>query len=116
MLKHALRFALLAAGISASFIAHAENYKFTIHNSSPYVISSFQANEGDGWSANWLDGLQVDSGQSIPLQFLRDGPCDIQVRVGWRTTDGGQQVGEPWNIDICKAENVYFDGENVTYN
>jgi hypothetical protein len=115
MRKEMLQIAFLAVGLSAPAMVRAGNLTFTIHNNSSYVISSFQANEGSGWSNNWLDGLQVESGQAVPLEFLRDGPCDIQVRVGWRTTDGGQQIGEAWNIDICKAQNVYFDGDNVTF-
>lgn len=49
------------------------------------------------------------------MKFFRDGPCEVQVRVGWRTTDGGQTIGKPWNIDICDANTVYFHGNEVTY-
>ncbi|PSC06655.1 hypothetical protein SLNSH_02280 [Alsobacter soli] len=97
-----------------SVTAQADNLSFTIKNTSKYIISSFQTNEGHGWSKNWLRG-EVGAGQSRSLEFLRDGPCDIEVRVGWRTTDGGQVIGDAWNIDICDAQTVYFDGRKVTY-
>ena len=106
--------AVAAIGALACSSAFADNLKFKISNESKYIISSFQTNEGKGWSKNWLDG-DVDAGETMDMQFLKDGPCAIQVRVGWRTEDGGQEVGEPWNIDICKAHTVYFDGDKVTY-
>lgn len=87
---------------------------FNIMNDSNYIISSFQVNEGDGWSKNWLRG-EVRAGQKVGMKFFRDGPCEVQVRVGWRTTDGGQTIGKPWNIDICDANTVYFHGNEVTY-
>jgi len=105
-----------ALALSAG-MAHAEdtNYSFNIKNDSNYIISAFQTNDGDGWSTNWLNGDQVGAGETQALQFTQDGPCEIQVKVSWRTTDGGQTEGEPWNIDICKAHTVYFDGEKVTF-
>lgn len=106
--------ALVGLVTLASSSAFAESLKFKIVNDSDYIISSFQSNEGDGWSKNWLRG-DVDGGKSVGMQFLRDGPCDVQVRVGWRTTDGGQEKGDPWNINICDAHTVYFDGHKVTY-
>lgn len=108
----------LIAGLALAMSAgasQAENYSFNIKNTSSYIISAFQSNEGDGWSKNWLDGDQVGAGETQPLQFNQDGPCEVQIKVSWRTTDGGQTEGEPWNIDICKAKTVYFDGEKVTY-
>ena len=106
-----------AAGLLANgpSMANGDNLSFMIHNDSHFIISAFQSNEGHGWSTNWLHGDQVGAGKSSNLQFLHDGPCKIQVRVSWRTTDGGQEVGDPWNIDICKAKNVYFDGHKVTF-
>jgi hypothetical protein len=93
-----------------------DNVSFKVHNSSKFIISAFQTNEGHGWSNNWLNGDQIDAGESTVLEFLHDGPCKIQLRVSWRTTDGGQEVGDPWNIDICKAQNVYIDNRgDVTY-
>jgi hypothetical protein len=108
--------AIVALSLFAGANAQAgNNVKFTIHNSSDYIISAFQTNDGDGWSTNWLGGDTVGAGENAPLEFTADGPCKIELRVSWRTTDGGQEVGEPWNIDICKATNVYFDGKKVTY-
>ena len=49
------------------------------------------------------------------MQFTHDGPCDINFRVGWLTTSGGEEIGEPWQIDICNAHNVYFSDSKVTY-
>jgi hypothetical protein len=92
-----------------------ENVSFTIHNQSDYIISAFETNDGDGWSTNWISGSELQGGSSQPLEFTQDGPCKIKLRVSWRTTDGGQQVGEPWNIGICEAKDVYFDGRQVTY-
>lgn len=107
--------AICLASAVFSTQAIAENLKFDIENSSDYTISSFQSNEGDGWSDNWLGGNEVGPGEAMTLEFVKDGPCDIEVRVGWRTTDGGQEMGEPWQINICDAHTVYFDGEQVTY-
>ena len=112
------RISLIAATamvMSAGSALADENLEFNIKNTSDYIISAFQSNEGSGWSKNWLDGDQVDAGETQALHFLNDGPCDVQGRVSWRTTDGGQEVGDPWNIDICKAHTVYFDGKQVTY-
>ncbi|GGH11320.1 hypothetical protein GCM10007036_08280 [Alsobacter metallidurans] len=94
--------------------ASAKSLTFTVKNTSKYIISSFQSNEGNGWSKNWIRS-DIGSGQSRALEFLQDGPCEIEVRVGWRTTDGGQQVGDAWEIDICEAHTVYFDGRKVTF-
>ncbi len=109
-----LALAAAAFSVFAGQRAYADNYSFTIVNNSDYIISSFQINEGDGWSNNALDG-SVHAGKSVGIEFLHDGPCKIMVRVGWRTTDGGQEVGDPWKIDICEAKHVYFDGNQVTY-
>ena len=49
------------------------------------------------------------------MEFTRDGPCQITFRVGWLTTDGTETLGDPWNIDICDAHNVYFDDNKATY-
>ena len=106
--------AVLAIGALLSSSAFADNLKFKIKNESKYIISSFQTNEGKGWSKNWLDG-DVDAGEALDMEFLQDGPCAIQVRVSWRTNDGGEEVGDPWNIDICKAHTVYFDGNKVSF-
>lgn len=57
----------------------------------------------------------MHAGDSAKLRFFYDGPCKIRIRVGWETKRGGEQLGEPWNIDICDATDVYFDGERVTY-
>jgi hypothetical protein len=87
---------------------------FAIHNQSNYIITGFYTDEGDGWSANWLRE-QIGAGDSAEMQFTRDGPCDINFRVGWLTTSGGEEMGEPWQIDICNAHNVYFSDSKVTY-
>ena len=112
-LRRMLGAAFLLVGIQG-VSAHAGELKFNIMNDSDYIISSFQVNEGNGWSNNWLRG-EVRAGQKIGMRFFRDGPCEVQVRVGWRTTDGGQTIGKPWNIDICDANTVYFHGNEVTY-
>ena len=87
---------------------------FTIHNQSDYIITGFYTDEGDGWSDNWLKE-QVGAGESAGMEFLHDGPCDINFRVGWLTTSGGETLGDPWHIDICNAKNVYFSADKVTY-
>ena len=87
---------------------------FDIHNQSNYIITGFYTNEGDGWSANWLHE-QISAGESAAMAFTRDGPCEITFRVGWLTTDGQETLGDPWNIDICDAHNVYFDDDKATY-
>lgn len=107
-----LAVAFLACGVMS---ASAGDWgKFTIHNQSDYIITGFYTDEGDGWSANWLKE-QVSGGDSADMEFLHDGPCDINFRVGWLTTSGGETLGDPWHIDICNAKNVYFSAEKVTY-
>jgi len=88
--------------------------KFMIHNQSNYIIVGFYTNEGDGWSSNWLEE-QVSAGESAEMQFTHQGPCQVQFRVGWLTTNNDETVGEPWNIDICEAHNVYFDDNKASY-
>jgi len=88
--------------------------KFMIHNQSNYIIVGFYTNEGDGWSSNWLEE-QVSAGESAEMQFTHQGPCQVQFRVGWLTTSNDETVGEPWNIDICEAHNVYFDDNKASY-
>ena len=39
----------------------------------------------------------------------------MQFRVGWLTTSNDETMGEPWNIDICEAHNVYFDDNKASY-
>ncbi|HSY85147.1 MAG TPA: hypothetical protein VLA85_01150 [Verrucomicrobiae bacterium] len=88
--------------------------KFTIHNQSNYIIVGFYTNEGDGWSSNWLQE-QVTAGDSALMEFTHQGPCQVTFRVGWLTTTNEEQLGEPWNIDICDAHNVYFDDDKASY-
>lgn len=95
--------------------ANAASFSFKLVNSSKYYISSFEVNEGKGWGKSPLDE-SLKPGESTTIRFLHDGPCKIRMRVWWELDDGEhEEVSEPWNIDICDAHHVYFDGKEVTY-
>jgi len=88
--------------------------KFKIHNDSSYIINGFYTVEGGETSANWMD-FKLEHGDTANMKFNYDGPCDVEFIVGWEAEDGSTIMGDNTTIDICKANNIYFDGKDATY-
>ncbi|MCO6187018.1 hypothetical protein [Rhizobium sp. L1K21] len=112
ILKTALAAALL---MTAASQALSSGMTFKIHNQSDYIINGFYVAGDDGeLSPNWMD-FELNGGESADMQFSYDGDCDINFVVGWVAEDGSTIMGDLTAIDICDANNIYFDGENATY-
>ena len=95
--------------------AYAAGMTFKIHNDSDYIINGFYVSDEDGnLSPNWMN-FELDGGESADMQFDYDGPCDIYFVVDWLAEDGSSIQGDLTSIDICNANNIYFDGEEAYY-
>lgn len=106
--------AALACAMSASS-AFSAGMEFKIHNKSDYVINGFYIVGSDGsLSNNWMN-FELNGNESANMKFDYDGDCKIVFLVAWAATDGSEIKGDPTSIDICKADNIYFDGKNATY-
>lgn len=91
---------------------------FTIYNDTESnVVSGFYTSEddGDSWSANWLS-IQIRPGETAEARFhANSGPCEQVVQVGWVGQDGGEVLDEPVGIDICEANNVYLEDNDISF-
>ncbi|HWU63508.1 MAG TPA: hypothetical protein VN112_15930 [Ensifer sp.] len=106
--------AALTCAMSASS-AFSAGMEFKIHNKSDYVINGFYVQGKDGsLSDNWMN-FELNGNESANMKFDYDGDCDIVFVVAWAATDGSEIKGDPTSIDICKADNIYFDGKEATY-
>jgi hypothetical protein len=88
--------------------------KFKIHNESDYIINGFYTVDDGRTSDNWMD-FKLSRGETGNMEFEFDGSCEIEFIVGWEAEDGSTIKGDNTTIDICKANNIYFDGDNATY-
>lgn len=109
---------IAVTGVALAVLAsqgYAAGMKFKIWNKSDYIINGFYVQGSDGsLSSNWMD-FELNGNENANMKFDYDGPCDITFVVAWKATDGSEIKGDPTSIDICKADNIYFDGENATY-
>jgi hypothetical protein len=95
--------------------AFSAGMKFKIHNQSEYVINGFYVEDSNGnLSENWMN-FELNGGENANMKFDYDGDCNITFVVAWAATDGSEIKGDPTEIDICKADNIYFDGKEATY-
>jgi hypothetical protein len=117
--RRSLMTAALVVASATSALAQGTGSQgyFTIFNDTENnVVVGFYTNDGSGWSANWLGGVQIMPGQSGEAQFAADtGACDQVFAVGWLGSDGGEVVDEPISIDICAASNVYLNDNEIYY-
>ncbi len=110
--KLAVAAAILMGGAQQALTA---GMTFKIHNESDYIINGFYVAGDDGaLSANWMD-FELNGGESADMEFGYDGPCEIYFAVGWVAEDETSILGDLTSIDICDANNIYFDGDNATY-
>lgn len=89
--------------------------EFKIYNKLDYVINGFYIVGSDGlFSNNWMN-FEFNGNESVNMKFDYDGVCDIVFFVVWVVIDGFEIKGDLILIDICKVDNIYFDGKNVMY-
>jgi hypothetical protein len=118
-LKPALLAATIAGALAASPLAAgtgAEGY-FQIYNDTENnVVVGFYTNDGSGWSANWLGGVQIQPGESARAEFhAESGACEQTFAAGWLGSDGSEVIDDPIDIDICEASNVYLGDNDMSY-
>lgn len=109
--------AALCFAISAANAGTGSQGFFQIYNDTEsHVVVGFYTNDGSGWSANWLNGVQIQPGESSEAKFNADtGNCEQTFAVGWLGSDGGEVIDDPIDINICDASNVYFGDNEITY-
>ena len=100
--------ALITLGLAVS-PALAED--FVLHNDSDYVIVTFQATIGGGWSNNWLRGSALHPGESAAMEAIDyKGPCTVRFRV--RSNDG---FIHEYNGNFCKISNLYIHNQDASW-
>ncbi len=106
----------LAHSTSAIAQATGNEGKFTIYNKSDNnVVVGFYTNDGDGWSANWLEE-NMTPGSQMEAEFTADtGKCQQTLQVGWLGADGGEVLDDEISINICEASNVYAADNEIFY-
>lgn len=94
----------------------SEGYFNVFNNTDNNVVVGFYTNDGSGWSDNWIDGVQITPGEGSEVEFIADtGNCEQTFAVGWLSSDGGEVVDDPIDINICDASNVYLDDNEIYY-
>lgn len=94
----------------------AEGYFQLYNDTEGNVLIGFYTNDGSGWSANWIDGVEIMPGESGTAEFTADtGNCEQVFAAGWLGGDGEEIIDEPASIDICEASNVYLGDNEVSY-
>lgn len=115
MKKSLFALAVAAAMAFGASQASAAGMTFKIHNDSDYIINGFYVGDENGnLSDNWMD-FELNGGESADMQFDYDGPCDIYFVVDCLAEDGSSIEGDLTSIDICNANNIYFDGDEAYY-
>lgn len=106
----------IALGTSAHAQGTGSQGFFEIHNTTDTnTVVGFYTNDGDGWSDNWLDE-ELAPGEGVQVEFTADtGACDQILRVGWAADGGGEVLDDPISIDICAANNVYLDDNEISF-
>lgn len=94
----------------------AEGY-FSVHNNTESnTVVGFYTDDGSGWSKNWIEGGKITPGYVVEVEFTADtGNCQQTLNVGWLSSDGGEVMDDPIDIDICDASNVYLDDNEIYY-
>ena len=84
---------------------------FMLHNDSDYVIVSFQATIGGGWSDNWMRRDVLRPGESAAMEAINyTGPCNVRFRV--RSNDN---FVHEYNGNFCKISNLYIHNEDASW-
>lgn len=106
----------IALGTSAHAQGTGSQGIFEIHNDTDAnTVVGFYTNDGTGWSDNWLDE-ELAPGDRMQVEFTADtGACDQLLRVGWAADGGGEVLDDPISIDICAANNVYLDDNEISF-
>jgi hypothetical protein len=82
-----------------------------LHNDSDYVIVSFQATIGSGWSNNWLRGTALGPGESAAMEATDyNGPCNVRFRV--RSNDG---FVHDYMGNFCHISNLYIHNSDASW-
>lgn len=117
MFKHALAglvLCLATTQVSAQGTG-SEGYFEIYNDTANNILIGFYTNDGSGWSANWIDGYEIEPGASATAEFFApEGLCDQVFAAGWLSDTGGEVIDDPIAIDICEASNVYL-GDNEIY-
>lgn len=109
-------FSFLLSQTALSQGTGSEGY-FQLHNNtSNNILIGFYTNDGSGWSANWIEGVQIMPGENGRAEFTADtGACDQLFAAGWLGQDGGEVIDDEISINICEASNVYLEDNEIYF-
>jgi len=109
----------LALGLSSAPMlagTGAEGYFQIYNDTAGNVLIGFYTNDGSGWSANWIEGVEILPGANGQATFNAEtGACEQVFQAGWKGTDGAEVFDEPISIDICDASNVYLGDNEISF-
>jgi hypothetical protein len=108
MKPHLILSLALFGAAAAAIPAHAESYKFTLHNESKYAIEGFETFEDGKWST-WK-GVEVGVGESQLMDWnSSEGECKVPFRIIYKDVET-----EQYSVDWCKISNIRVHDDSVT--
>ncbi|GEM_PF-5509825 len=108
MLRLAINFIAILMFVSFSVSAYAGQY--VLHNQLGETITSVKAQQGDGWSSNWLaPGQAVHPGSAVQLMFFDEKTCVLDFAI---ITGSGQQYR--YSCNICNKMNLIVNQSSMS--
>jgi hypothetical protein len=94
----------------------ADGYFQLYNDTAGNVLVGFYTNDGNGWSPNWIEGIEISPGDNGQASFNADtGACEQVFQAGWKGEDGSEVFDDPISIDICDASNVYLGDNEISF-
>jgi hypothetical protein len=90
--------------------AHADSWKFDVHNKSKSVVKAFRTKEDGKWSGNWIRGDRIKPGDTFEMDFgTSEGQCVVRTQITF--TDDSYF---DYDVDYCNVEALYIYEDRVT--